>query len=202
MLQQGAFMRGLVSSIFALTVLATPALAIDMPQRKAGLWQLTMNFDGGKIPAQTMKQCIDAETDKLMNSPAGSMGREQCTQNNVQRVGSTIVVDSTCKFANVTNVSHAVISGDFNSAYTVQVDSKREGGPPMPGGGAGSAAGGTTRMMITAKYLGGCEAGQKPGDMMMEGGMKMNVRDLQQMRSNMPPGGMQGMPGRGGMPAR
>ena len=127
-------MRNLISAIIALLVLAGPAAAQDMPARKPGLWQLTMNFDGGRMPAQTMKHCVDAQTDKLMNSPGGGMGREQCTQKSMQRVGNTIVVDSTCKFANVTNVSHAVISGDFNSAYTVQVDSKREGGPPMPGG--------------------------------------------------------------------
>src|SRR4051794_34725013 len=194
-----AVMRYFFSSLLAVTFFAGPALAIDMPSRKPGLWQLTMNFEGGKVPTQTMKHCIDAETDKLMNSPAGSMGREQCTQNNVQRVGSTVVIDSVCKFGNMTNISHAVASGDFNSNYTVQVDSKREGGPAVPGG-----APGTTKMMITAKWLGGCEAGQKPGDMIMEGGMKVNVRELQQMRSGggMPPGGMQGMPGRPGMPAR
>jgi hypothetical protein len=170
-----------------------PAAAQDMPARKPGLWQLSMNFEGGRVPAQAMKQCIDAQTDKLMNAPGGGMGREQCTQTNVQRVGSTIVVDSTCKFANVTNVSHAVISGDFNSAYTVQVESKREGGPPMPGGN------GTTKMTISAKYLGGCQTGQKPGDIIMDGGMTINVRDMQQMRQGGSPGGM---PGRPGMPPR
>jgi hypothetical protein len=184
-------MRILISAIFALLFYAAPAAAEDMPARKPGLWQMTMNFDGGRMSMQAMKQCVDAQTDKLMNSPGGGMGREQCTQKNVQKVGSTIVIDSVCKFANVTNTSHAVVSGDFNSAYTIQVDSKREGGP--------AAAGGSSKMTITAKYLGGCEAGQKPGDIIMEGGMKMNIRDMQQMRQGGPPGGM---PGRPGMPPR
>jgi hypothetical protein len=56
-------------------------------------------------------------------------------------------------------------------------------------------------MTITAKYLGPCEAGQKPGDMMING-MTMNIHTLQQMRGNMAPGGIQGMPGRPGMPVR
>ena len=166
----------LMSSIFALAILATPALAIDMPQRKAGLWELTMNFDGGRLPVQTMKHCIDAETDKLMNSPAGSMGREQCTQSNVQRVGSTIVVDSTCKFANVTNVSHAVISGDFNSAYTVKVSTRREGG-----GAVAQAIPAQTSMTIDARWAGPCQGDQKPGDMIMPGGIKVNVLKMQKM---------------------
>jgi hypothetical protein len=184
-------MRNLISAIFALVVFVGPAAAQDMPTRKAGLWQMTMNFDGGRMPVQTMKQCVDAQTDKLMNSPGGGMGREECTQKNVQKVGSTIVIDSVCKFANVTNTSHAVVSGDFNSAYTIQVDSKREGGPP--------AAGGSSKMTITAKYLGGCQTGQKPGDIIMDGGMTINVRDMQQMRQGGSPGGM---PGRPGMPPR
>jgi hypothetical protein len=186
-------MRGFILSLLALPFLAAPAAAIDMPARKPGLWQLNMSSDSRNMPAQTMKHCIDAATDKLMNSPNASMGREQCSKQDVQRVGSTIVIDSVCQFANVTNVSHAVVSGDFNSAYTVQVDSKREGGP--------AAAAGSTKMTITAKYLGPCEAGQKPGDMMING-MTMNIHTLQQMRGNMAPGGIQGMPGRPGMPVR
>jgi hypothetical protein len=36
-------------------------------------------------------------------------------------------------------------------------------------------------MTIEAKRLGACEAGQKPGDVMMANGMKMNVLDLPKM---------------------
>jgi hypothetical protein len=35
-----------------------------------------------------------------------------------------------------------------------------------------------TNMTIEATYLGACKADQKPGDMMMGNGMKMNVRDM------------------------
>ena len=34
-------------------------------------------------------------------------------------------------------------------------------------------------MTIEAKWLGACKADQKPGDMIMAGGRKMNIRDLQ-----------------------
>jgi hypothetical protein len=37
-------------------------------------------------------------------------------------------------------------------------------------------------MKLEAKWLGACAAGQKPGDMMMGNGMKMNVLELQKMR--------------------
>ena len=42
----------------------------------------------------------------------------------------------------------------------------------------GTAPGAETHMTIEAKWLGACEAGQKPGDVMMSNGMKMNVLDL------------------------
>jgi hypothetical protein len=68
--------------------------------------------------------------------------------------------------------SHGVVSGNFDSAYTVKVTSKREGGRAVPGVSA------ETNMTVEAKYLGACKADQKPGDMMMGNGMKMNVRDM------------------------
>ena len=70
--------------------------------------------------------------------------------------------------------THGVISGDFNSAYTVKVSSKREGGPAVPG----RPADGTSNMTMEAKWLGACKADQKPGDMIMSNGMKMNIRDI------------------------
>ena len=148
--------------------------AMDIPARKAGLWQMTMNFEGGHIPQQSIKQCIDAATDKMMNSMGGQMSKEACSKQDMQRVGNTIVVDSVCKSPmGGTNVAHAVVSGDFNSGYTVKVESKQEGGQATPGMPAGGM-----KMTIDAKWLGPCAADQKPGDMIMGNGMKVNIRDM------------------------
>ena len=166
------------------TICALPAHALDLPARKAGLWEIKMNFEGRNIAAQTMQHCIDASTDKQMNSISGSTARENCSKQDVQRTGATIVVDSVCKLGDATTTSHAVVSGDFNSAYTVKVTSKREGGRALPG----LPADGASNMTIEAKWLGACAAGQKPGDMIMPGGRKVNVLDMQKM-------GAPGMPG-------
>ena len=173
------------------TACALPAQALDLPARKAGLWEMKMTFEGRNLPSQTSQHCIDAATDKQMNSVGGSTTRENCSKQDVQRVGATIVVDSVCKLGDATTTSHAVVSGDFNSAYTVKVTSKREGGRALPG----LPADGASNMTIEAKWLGACAAGQKPGDMIMPGGRKVNVLDMQKM-------GAPGMPGapRPGMP--
>ena len=94
---------------------AGQAAALDLPARKAGLWELQMNFENRNLPAQTMQHCIDAETDKLMNSMGGGMRSDACSKQDVQKVGSTIVVDSVCKVGPATTTSHGVVSGDFSA---------------------------------------------------------------------------------------
>jgi len=172
----------------AVILAATPAVALDLPARKAGLWEIKTVMDGGNQPAQVAQHCIHAETDKLMNSIGGDMRKEACSKQDVQKVGSTYVIDSVCMFGPMTSTSHGVVSGDFNSAYTVKVTSKRDGGPNLPG----MPAGGTSTMTIEAKWLGACAADQKPGDMILAGGRKVNVRDLQNkmqdMMKNLPKG--------------
>jgi hypothetical protein len=175
-------MRHPAFAVLAL-LLASPAVAQEappeMPPRKAGLWEVKMTMEGSGMPPQTSQQCIDAETDKLMNTFGGGMRQLMCSQQEVKRMGTGIVVSSTCEMGGMKMTSVGVITGDFESAYTVKVTSKRQGGPAK----AGPAE---TKMHLDAKWLGACKADQKPGDMIMPGGVKVNILDLQ----NMPmPGG-------------
>ncbi|HEY2254186.1 MAG TPA: hypothetical protein VGI11_00995, partial [Variovorax sp.] len=68
-----------------------------------------------------------------------------------------------------TATTHSVITGDFNTAY--HMESRSTYSPPMMGRSEGAIA-------MDAKWLGPCQAGQKPGDMMMPNGMKMNVFEM------------------------
>jgi Protein of unknown function (DUF3617) len=174
-------MRRHLPLVAAACLAALPAQAIDMPARKPGLWEMKMNFEGRNTPPQVMQQCIDAETDKMMGAMGGNTRNDACSKHDVQQAGNTITVDSVCKIGPMTTASHGVITGDFDRAYTVKVTSKREGGPAIPGLDA------TTSMTIEAKWTGPCKADQKPGDMIMSNGMKMNIRDI----PNLP-----GIPGR------
>ncbi len=177
-------MRRCHAIAFVLLLSASPALALDLPTRKAGLWELKMEFQGRNLPAQLMQQCTDANTDKLMTLNFGGAAERNCQKRDMQNNGGTITVDSVCTFGEATTTSHAVVSGDFNSAYTVQINSTRQGGPSIPG----VAPGGESHMTIAAKYLGPCAADQKPGDVMMGNGMKMNVLDIQKMGGAPPQG--------------
>ena len=175
--------------VAAALVAAAPALAFDMPTRKAGLWELKMQFEGRNLPATVMKHCVDAATDKLMNANFGGANEQNCSKQDMKKSGATIVIDSVCKFGDATTTSHAVVTGSFDSAYTMKVASTRAGGPPMPG----VAPGAETHMTIEAKWLGACAAGQRPGDVIMSNGMKMNVLDMPKPGS---------VPNMGGVPPR
>ena len=138
---------------------ALPAVAAELPTRKAGLWEVRMNG-----APQAIQQCIDASTDQMMQSSAGPLAQAACAKHDVQKSGNTITIDATCNLAGKTATSHSLIAGSFDSAYTMTVTSE---GDAMPGG----------KMTITlaAKWLGPCTGDQKPGDMIMGNGFKMNI---------------------------
>jgi len=78
--------RQLAVVVFAL-LFAAPAFALDMPIRKAGLWELKMDFESRNLPAQVIKQCTDASTDKLMTSNFGGPAQEKCSKRDVNNSG-------------------------------------------------------------------------------------------------------------------
>ena len=146
---------------------AVPALAAELPSRKPGLWEMKMEFANRSTPGQTMRQCIDASTDQAMQSNLGSSGQSACSKRDVQRSAGTITIDSVCTVGGKTTSSHAVITGSFDSAYTMTVTSDNTAAP-----------GGKSTMTLAAKWLGACTGDQKPGDMIMANGMKINILDM------------------------
>jgi Protein of unknown function (DUF3617) len=159
-------------STLLITLLAMPALAAEMPARKAGLWEIKTGAGNGVA----IRQCIDPATDQIMQSRAGTgpgagpgAGTPpQCSKRDVQKTADTVTIDSTCTVAGRTVNTHAVVTGSFDSAYTMTVTSQGDGIPA----GAGT-------MTMSAKWLGPCAADQRPGDMIMPNGTKINILDLQ-----------------------
>ena len=162
--------------LFAIIALVPGAArAVDYPSRKPGLWELTMTMGSGRT--MTSEQCTDQTTDKDMIMSAGP-AQQACKRTELQKTATGFVSDATCTFGNVTRTSHTEVSGDFNSAYTVKVTSHGSSESAMPA---------DTSMTMNAKWVGPCKADQKPGDIIMQGGMKMNVKDMQNMRAPVAP---------------
>ena len=153
------------------------AFAVELPVRKAGLWEMKV-LSGGSVPEMTMQQCTDETTDKDMSTAMSPVAKEMCSKQDIQKTATGYVTDSVCGVAGMTITSKAEINGDFNSAYTVKSTSHSEGGA------AGAGRDNTTT--IEAKWLGACKTDQKPGDIMMPGGMKMNIKDTQKLKDLIP----------------
>jgi uncharacterized protein DUF3617 len=147
---------------------AMPALAAEMPTRKAGLWEIKTSLESRGGAGMTVQQCIDAATDQMMMSSGGPLAQQACPKRDVQRSGNTVTIDSTCTFKDRTATTHAVITGSFDSAYTMTVTSQSDALP-----------GGKMNMTMMGKWLGPCAADQKPGDMIMGGGLKLNILEMQ-----------------------
>jgi len=172
-------------ALFAATavLVAAPATAQDMPTRKAGLWEIKMG--GGPQGGVTMQQCTDAATDKALTSSAGAAGQQDCSKRDIKKTSSGMVIDSVCTIAGRSINSHIEVTGSFDSAYTMTISSDAGGARP-------AGVPGQITVTMDAKWLGACKADQRPGDMIMPGGMKINVTDMQRLRGGAPgaPGGV------------
>jgi len=134
---------------------------------------------GSQIPEMTMQHCTDETVDKEMNNNVSPMAKQICSKQEIKKTSTGYVTDSVCDVGGVTSTSHAEITGDFNSAYTVKTSSHAQGG-------AAGAAGRDTSVTLEAKWLGACKADQKPGDIVMPGGFKMNVKDIGKLKALLP----------------
>jgi hypothetical protein len=159
-------MRLIAAALIGLLVCIVQARADELPSRKPGLWEVKQTVGGGKSPPLVVKQCIDAGTDHMLQSMTGPYSAEVCPNRSVQRSADSMTIDSTCTISGKTAKTHAVVSGSFDSAYTMTVTSQGEGTP-----------GNDITLSLEAKWLGPCAADQKPGDLVMGNGMKINILD-------------------------
>ena len=128
-------------------VIAAPAAALDLPTRKAGLWDIKMEVRGPQ-PAGADHAAVrrrgerQADERQFRRRHAGELREARhaaCRQHHRRRFG-----------LQVRRRDHhlaRVVTGSFDSAYTVDVTSTRQGGPPIPG----APAHGETHMKIAAK---------------------------------------------------
>src|SRR5690242_3538833 len=159
---------GLGAAVFALS---SAALAEDLPLRKAGLWEMKVVRTGGAMPDMTMQHCTDPTTDKEMSNSASPLAKTVCSKQDIRKTATGFVTDSVCSVAGVSMTTHAEIVGDFNSGYSLTSTTHSDKGP------TGKPLDATTK--IEAKWMGDCKPGQKPGDIVMPGGMKFNVKDAE-----------------------
>lgn len=149
----------------ALTALApAPAWAQDdLPRRKPGLWETTVQLPGARGMTMTAQECIDEKTDqaaqrRAMQDSADAAAR--CEQRNAKRSAGSFEVDYTCRTAEGKTDGRMVMKGDFSSRYTMDNEARFD--PPRHGQA-------TMRMQMEGVWKGACPADMKPGDRRMTG---------------------------------
>jgi hypothetical protein len=162
-----SFMRFAVAGAVLGLIYLSNAPAAELPSRKPGLWEVRTTIGNSNIP-RLIQQCIDASTDQMLQSNAGPFAASTCREREVERSGNSVIIDSTCTMGGKAATSQAVVTGNFDSQYTMTVTSQSE---ELPGG--------KMTMTMEAKWLGPCAADQKPGDVIMSNGVKINIPEMQ-----------------------
>src|SRR3982751_1400900 len=92
--------RQLVSFCLALFLIASwPAAdagAVELPVRKAGLWEMKVSHTNSPAPEMTMQHCTDETTDKEMSTSFSPMAKDVCSKQDIQKTATGYVSDSVC----------------------------------------------------------------------------------------------------------
>jgi len=146
---------------------ATLAEANPMAQRP-GLWEMTTSVPG--MPSGLVsKLCMDKGlSERMVEVGMKGTGDAQCTQSNIVKTGSTVDVDSVCHMSGRAITSHIHMEMVSDSEYRQTIAATMD--PPMSGDGKSTTT-------VIGKRLGDCPADMKGGDMIVPGGVKLNMYD-------------------------
>lgn len=154
----------------------TAAAPLAAPRRKPGLWQQTISMAKMK---QSTELCVDDALEAKMGWWGQQASKDMCTHTDFTRaLDGSMSFTSSCNLgASGHTVTKGVATGDFSRAYKVELVSTTTGAvsPQMNGDHAS---------VIEAAWKGPCPAGMKGGDMVLPGGMKMNLLDMAAMTKN------------------
>lgn len=149
-----------------------------LPARKAGLWEVTVRSDDlvlqrqgqAKPRPQTVRMCTDAAAEPVMLF-AIVPGQEDCREVSAKprsaKTGGGWEIRSVCFVHDNRADAEMHLTGDLQSEYRGTYNVKYRLTPLHN----------TGRMLFEGRWLGGCQAGQRPGDMVLPNGITVNVVD-------------------------
>jgi len=151
-------------------VASAPAVPGAPPKRKPGLWSHTVATGAGV--SQSMKICLDADTDAKMTVWGQAMGNQKCARNSFAPAPGGWTFESDCEMGESGRiVSKGAVTGDFHSAYTVKITSTTTNA-------AMAQANGVHDMTLTARWEGACPQGMAGGDVQLANGMTINMESM------------------------
>lgn len=146
-----------------------PAPADAHPKRRAGLWEVrSANSDSLGMPPTRF--CVGEQTDSARAHLDRSPGlRGSCSLGEFVRSGEAWVAESVCREGKATVTGRAVATGDFETEY--RIDTVVTHAAP------GASGRREDREAVVARWLGPCETGQRPGDLVVPGMGTLNMDD-------------------------
>ncbi|MFA7504630.1 MAG: hypothetical protein WCZ28_08010 [Burkholderiaceae bacterium] len=152
-----------------LAALATQAVASDFPKRRPGLWEVRqVGADAAGLPASL--HCVGEHSDSAEHHLGRTPGvRGVCRLGPFVRAGDAWVAESVCREGKTVVSSRKIAIGDFRSHYRIDTVVRYE--PPLAG------VRDEDKDALEAKYLGPCDPGMRPGDMVMPGMGILNLDD-------------------------
>ena len=133
---KGKPMKTPTAVLIAAAALATPlalgAQTVDLPPRKAGLWDVTTVVEKpAGAPMVTAQMCLDPATDRELMDYALKLSGN-CKSFATKREGKSLVIDADCTIGGKATKSKVVLSGDFQSTYTARIEGTMDGGSKGP----------------------------------------------------------------------
>lgn len=167
-------MAKIIFGVLALAVISGLASGDELPQRKAGLWEIVSTDASAKRPPMKQLLCLDRETDALLNKMGIATSQQACAKNEMRVTGNRVTIHAVCDFGGSQLTSDGVITYSGDSNYRNEMHGHFQ--PPVAGVG-------DTHIVQDGKWVGACPADMKPGDLAMNQGpgsheVKVNLRSM------------------------
>ncbi len=149
--------------------LAGSALAAEPPVLKSGLWEVSRTSSQQPDRKSLTTMCLDESVQAQMREFGMGAAKEMCSQNERNVQGNKMTMTATCQLGPTTMKTSSVMTFNGNTSY--HMDGTATYDPPM-------ASMKEMKSTVDAKWVGACRPGQQPGDVTLETGQTVNIKQM------------------------
>ena len=163
--------------ILLLAGVVAPAFAQEYPKLKPGLCD-SLGRAHRAPQMNRMTMCLDESVQKEMFDMGAGAMQGMCSRHEFKLSGNRATGDFICDIGGSRMHSRSTMALNGNTSYRTEVHTTYD--PPLMGQTE-------TNTVLTARNVGACKPGQRPGDMVLPNGQTLNVRDVMGAARGAPP---------------